>query len=173
MALRYGHRISIDLDLFGQPFAHSKILQSLLEAFDKDIIVESVPGDWAIFSFITKVKVDILPHNDTQLSSIEEFDNIRLFSEPDSIAMKMKAIFGRGTKKDFWDMYEILHRYKLDEVNQFYTQKYPHQELLISVPQALTYFQDAENTPDPISLKNQDWTQVKSFLSKTVREYLA
>lgn len=35
----------------------------------------------------------------------------------------------------------------------FHKLKYPEQNLLITIPQAVTYFIDAEDSEDPISLK--------------------
>jgi hypothetical protein len=43
---------------------------------------------------------------------------------------------------------------------------------LITVPQALTYFADAEESEDPVSMKKQTWKSVKEFISLKVREYL-
>jgi hypothetical protein len=55
---------------------------------------------------------------------------------------------------------------------ELHKQKYPSQMLLISTPQALTYFDDANESEDPISLKGQTWEEVKRIISKAVREYL-
>jgi len=43
---------------------------------------------------------------------------------------------------------------------------------LITIPNAITYFADAEESEDPISLKNQNWEGVKEFISSKVSEYL-
>jgi hypothetical protein len=40
------------------------------------------------------------------------------------------------------------------------------------VPQAITYFADAEESEDPISMKNQTWDSIKEFISSKVRAYL-
>ena len=52
-------------------------------------------------------------------------------------------------------------------------QKYPSQQLLISIPQAITYFDDAEESEEPVSLKNQTWNSVKKSIQKSVSEYLS
>lgn len=44
--------------------------------------------------------------------------------------------------------------------------------LLISIPQALTYFADAEESEAPVSLKGQTWEGVKRFIQQHVNEYL-
>ena len=86
--------------------------------------------------------------------------------------MKVQAVLGRGKKKDFWDISELLKHYSVQNFIDFHTNKYSYQNLLISVPQALTYFSDADESEDPISLKGQTWESVKSEIQKKVREYL-
>lgn len=86
--------------------------------------------------------------------------------------MKVNAILGRGKKKDFWDMYEILHHISLEDIIKFHKRKFPSQMLLISIPQALIYFADAEESEDPVSLNGQSWEMVKSYLQKKVKEFL-
>ncbi|MCF0056936.1 hypothetical protein LXL81_14300 [Dyadobacter sp. CY356] len=86
--------------------------------------------------------------------------------------MKINAILGRGKKKDFWDLYEILHQFSLSEVINFHREKFPSQMLLISIPQSITYFSDAEESEDPISLNGQTWESVKAYIQNTVKDYL-
>ena len=100
-------------------------------------------------------------------------DGIRMFSTEDIIAMKVQAILGRGKKKDFWDIAELLQHFPVANFVRFHEEKYTTQNLLITIPQAITYFEDAEESEDPISLKNQTWDSVKEFISSKVREYLA
>jgi hypothetical protein len=45
--------------------------------------------------------------------------------------------------------------------------------LLISVPQALIYFNEAEESEDPISLNGQTWESVKKTIRAAVRDYLS
>src|SRR5260221_2236786 len=99
-------------------------------------------------------------------------DAIRMYSTADIIAMKINAILGRGKKKDFWDIYELLHHYSIEEMIRFYKIKYPQQLLLISIPHTLIYFTDAEESEEPISLKGQTWDSVKKFIAQKVNEYL-
>ncbi|WP_157098003.1 hypothetical protein [Niabella ginsenosidivorans] len=43
---------------------------------------------------------------------------------------------------------------------------------LISVPQAMLYFDDAEADDDPVSLKGQTWESVKNNIKQHVNNYL-
>ncbi len=67
---------------------------------------------------------------------------------------------------------EKLNHYPLADFVNFHHEKYSKQNLLISVPSALTYFADADESEDPVSLKGQTWKSVQSFISKKVSEYL-
>ena len=45
--------------------------------------------------------------------------------------------------------------------------------LAISIPNAITYFIDADETEEPVSFKNQTWAGVKKGIQQAVREYLS
>jgi hypothetical protein len=79
---------------------------------------------------------------------------------------------GRGKEKDFWEIAELLKHFSVADFIQFHQEKYATQNLLITVPQAITYFADADESEGPISLKNQTWESVKEFINAKVREYL-
>ena len=106
------------------------------------------------------------------IPSIEVVDNIRMFSDPDIGAMKIQAILGRGRKKDFWDLFELLQHYSLQEIMDWHREKYPAQMLAISIPNAITYFVDADESEDPVSFKKQTWSQIKKGIQQAVRDYL-
>ena len=69
-------------------------------------------------------------------------------------------------------MAELLNHYSILDFINFHKEKYATQNLFITVPQAITYFADAEESEDPISLKKQTWLSVQEFIKKKVREYL-
>ena len=95
-----------------------------------------------------------------------------MFSTEDIIAMKVQAILGRGKKKDFWDIAELLNHFSVNDFINFHKEKYTTQNLLITVPQAITFFADADESEDPISLKKQTWDTVKKVISAKVDEFL-
>jgi len=45
--------------------------------------------------------------------------------------------------------------------------------LLVSIPQALCYFDEAEESAAPICLKNHNWEEIKIKIQNEVRNYLA
>jgi hypothetical protein len=86
--------------------------------------------------------------------------------------MKISAILNRGVKKYFWDIAELLKHYSVQHFKDCYIKKFPSQQLLISIPFAMTYFADADESEDPVSLKGQTWNSEKSFISQKVSDYL-
>ena len=173
LALRFGHRKSVDLDLFASAeFDINTVLAALEENFPatyRHISTNSV----GIFGYIENVKIDLIKYHFYPIIApkIEE-DGIRFLSNEDIMAMKINAILKRGVKKDFWDIAELLEHYSVNEIIDNYMKKYPNQMLLISIPRALTYFEDAEESEEPVSLKSQTWSDVKEKISGKVDEFL-
>ena len=173
LSLQYGHRISADLDLFSTKEFDAQFIATVLEKHFPNFTYLNVTNPIGLFGYIGDVKVDFVKyHYHPTLQAPKEIQGIRFMSTPDIIAMKVNAILKRGVKKDFWDTAELLEHYSIKDFIAFYNQKFRSQQLLISIPQALTYFDDAEETEDPVSLKGQTWESVKNFIQQKVRDYL-
>lgn len=173
LSLYYGHRSSVDLDLFVTRDFQVEDLIPVLEKNFPGFTYSNIHNPVGVFAFIDNIKVDFVRyHYYPVLEAAVITDGIRLFSVPDIIAMKIAAILKRGVKKDFWDICELLDHYSIDEFIDFYNRKFPNHQLLISIPQALTYFADAEQSEDPISLKGQTWNKVKKSIQQKVSHYL-
>lgn len=173
LALRYGHRSSVDLDLFyHKEFDHSIIENELYREFESDFLHETGHMKWGIFCYIKKIKVDIVYFPHLPIGVVENENGIRMYSSADIAAMKIQAILGRARKKDFWDLYELLQHYSLQQLMDWHKRKYPNQMLAISIPNAITYFVEAEQSETPVSFKGQTWGKIKKGISKVVSDYL-
>ncbi len=173
LSLKHGHRSSVDLDLFlNKQFDHNLITASLKRQFGKGYAVESKNVKWGIFCYVNNIKVDIVYYKHPLIQEIEIVEGIRMYSDNDIAAMKINAILGRGTKKDFWDLHELLQKFSLAEIISFHEKKFPEQNLLITIPQAIVYFDDADETNPPVSFKHQKWEVIKKDIQKKVREFL-
>ncbi|MCF8371896.1 MAG: nucleotidyl transferase AbiEii/AbiGii toxin family protein [Bacteroidales bacterium] len=173
LSLRYGHRSSIDLDLFfHEKFTHETIISELENEFGDDFDYKKLHTHFGIFCFLKNVKVDLVyfPHLPIETFYIEE--KIRFYSKADIAAMKIQAILGRAKKKVFWDLHELLQHFSLQQLMDWHKQKYPNQMLAISIPHAITYFADADESEAPVSFKGQTWEKIKKDLSKIVSDYL-
>jgi hypothetical protein len=173
LSLRYGHRSSVDLDLFyHEKFDSSLIEHELMEKFGTNYYSEGGHKNFGIFCYLNKVKVDIVYFPHLPIAPIEIENGIRFYSSADIAAMKIQAILGRGKKKDFWDLHELLKHFSLQQIIDWHKQKYPNQMLAISIPNAITYFVDADESETPVSFKKQTWVGVKKAISKLVSDYL-
>lgn len=105
------------------------------------------------------------------LSHVKEEDGIKLAQMEDIAAMKLSAITGRGTKKDFVDISILLQYFSLKEMLEFYLQKYyDGSEFLVL--KSLGYFEDAELDPEPVMLHKLDWQQTKANVISALKGYL-
>ena len=174
LSLKYGHRISEDLDLFSSIDFSKDELIGILSAKFHNFSFRENSLTVGLFCNINGVKVDLVKNHWFRLiDEVEVIEGIRMLGSRDLFAMKIFAILKRGQKKDFFDVCELLKRYSLKDGIAFYEQKYPEQRVLISIPSALTWFDDAENSPDPLSLNGTSWEDVKQSIRAAVREYLA
>jgi predicted nucleotidyltransferase component of viral defense system len=174
LSLQYGHRISVDLDLFSTIEFDNQTIVSALEKEFPGFTYRNVTNPIGLFGYIDDIKVDFVKyHHHPVIKPPSITEGIRFMSTPDIIAMKINAILKRGVKKDLWDIAELLNHYTLSDFIKFYHAKFPSQQLLISIPQAITYFDDAEETEDPISLKDQTWESVKKIIQQKVRDFLS
>jgi hypothetical protein len=173
LSLQYGHRSSIDLDLFyHEKFDIHGTVESLEATFQKRFVYKQQTTGFGIFCFIDNIKVDIVHYPHRPISAIFKEDEIRMYGSSDISAMKIQAILGRAKKKDFWDLFELLQHYSLQQLIEWHKQKYPSQMLAISIPHAMTYFVDAEESEPPVSFKNQTWEIVKKGIQHAVSDYL-
>ncbi len=174
LSLRYGHRISIDLDLFSiVDFENENIIKAIEKQFT-NFEYRSTNNSVGIFGFIDDVKIDLVKHYYfKQIDKAIVVDSIRMFSDKDIMAMKIFAIMKRAQKKDFWDIAELLQHYSVQDIIDAYNEKYPSHQLLISIPHALTYFVDADESEDPVSLKGQTWESVQKIIKQKISEYLS
>lgn len=173
LALKFGHRISVDLDLFSESiFQNSDIINVLKAHYQSNFSLDGSIEQFGIFCYINGIKVDIVKHKHPLISSIIEEDSIRMYGSEDICAMKVNAILGRGKKKDFFDLAELFKHFTLDEIILFYEKKFFEQRLLISIPQAITYFEEANESEDPVSLNGETWDSVQQTIKKVVNEYL-
>jgi len=173
LSLKYAHRSSIDLDLFyHEKFNQPQILRELESLFGDKFVYIQQHSQFGIFCFIDNVKVDFIHYSHLLIKPIESIDEVRFYSNEDIAAMKIQAILGRAQKKDFWDLFELLQHYSLQQIMDWHKLKYPSQMLAISIPHAITYFVDAEETEEPVSYKDQSWERVKKGIQQVVRDYL-
>ncbi len=167
LALQFGHRMSIDIDLFTlDDFDNNNLIEILSKSFDVSIEFENRN---MVITYINNIKVDFVKMGYPILFEPLLIENIRMLDIRDIVAMKLKAIAQRGSKKDFFDIYFFLQQMKMESMLQLFKKKFEQHELFYIV-KSLTYFNDAENDADPILFdKDVTWAKVKTLIHEKVK----
>ncbi len=169
LALQIGHRKSIDIDLFGKVEMDSLPLGELLGRY---INIEIIKKSKNINIFeINDVKVDFVNYSYPWLQDEVVIDGIRLAHVTDIAAMKIAAITGRGSRKDFVDLFFLLKKMKLTDIISYYNQKYFDASTYLAI-KSLTYFEDADQGMELDMLVDVEWNEVRDTIQKEVKDYL-
>lgn len=169
LALQLGHRQSVDLDFFStSPIDQDKII-SIFRQMGTCVINNQTKNILQVD--LNGIKVDVVDYS--QYDWIDEpiyEEGLSLASAKDIAAMKINAIIGRGTRKDFVDLYVLLQHWSLKEIMTFYHTKYPdyseYRALL-----SLTYFDDADQQSMPIMFISDKWEDMKLTIIDNVKQY--
>jgi hypothetical protein len=146
LALQIGHRESIDIDLFGYKELDELELSDFLSTLGKIQILKKSKN--ILIYTIDGIKVDLVNYRYPWLYPCLNLENQRLADQRDIAAMKLNAISGRGSKKDFIDLHFLLKKYSLSEMIGYYNKKFlGGSEFLVL--KSLTYFDDADLDESP------------------------
>lgn len=168
LALQYGHRQSVDLDFFGKIDSTSGELRDMLQEIGATR-VHKESANIKIYD-VDNIKIDFVNYKYDWIDRAVEEDGILLASPVDIAAMKINAVEGRGTKKDFIDVNELLKHYTLEEILNFYTLKYPEHSIFRALL-SLTYFEDAESQLMPKMFVKDSWEVMKARISNEVKKF--
>lgn len=165
-ALQLGHRASLDLDFFTEKKFPTEIVLKQLEELPGFKLDET--SKWTILGSFPKVKFSHFYYPYPLISKTSVFSNINIASLADIAAMKIDAICGRGTKRDFIDLYFLLkEKFSLDKILKFYDKKYNRlSNNIYHITKSLNYFMDAESQDSPKMLTEVSWQEVKDFFQK-------
>jgi hypothetical protein len=122
LALQIGHRISIDLDFFGNTTVDFDLLKLDISASYNFTVEHNTKN--ILIGFIDGIKVDFVRYKYSLIRPPVIDQDIRMLSIEDIGCMKLAAITGRGRKRDFFDLYFILREISLKELLDLYVVKY-------------------------------------------------
>lgn len=170
LALNIGHRQSIDFDFFiPSDFDTSAIIYRLSQI---GIYERENEERNTINGRFNDVRISFFGYKYVVIDEIKEYGNVRLAGLKDIAAMKLEAISGRGSKKDFIDMYFLLQLFSLDQILEFHSRKYGHGLAnRYHHLKSLVYFDDAEDEIMPVMIRPVEWKTVKSLFKNIVKNY--
>jgi len=163
LALRLGHRVSEDFDFFRtDEFSPDRLHQCLGEVGSVELLQED---DRTLTSIVSGVKVSFFSVPDGFLFPTTAYSFFGLADLRDIALMKLAAISGRGSRKDYIDLYTILRGdLSLEQCFQWLPDRYGEGRVnTYHVLKSLTYFDDAEREPMPHMLEPFDWAECKAF----------
>lgn len=170
LALQIGHRKSVDLYFFGS------IVKGEFEVanpFASNFTTERLRNTENIKIFlINGIKVDIVNYGYGWLDEPVNKGDIRMASLSDIGAMKVSAVTGRGTKKDFIDLCFLLQLFSMKQLINLYLQKYDDGSEFLAL-KSLGYFKDADDSEMPDMIIKKPWHEVKLEISSSLKEYIS
>ena len=163
LALRLGHRKSIDLDLFTkEEFDLEEVKEMLIEKYDLKVSYERKQ---TLKGFINNVMIDCIRFDYPHLYEPDIIEDIRLESIPDIIAMKLSAIAQNGTRiKDFIDIATLSVCYSFNDMLDFYTKKFPNANVIMPI-KAINYFDEIDFNESVVMLNGTfNWKKIEKRL---------
>lgn len=156
------HRKSNDLDFFTEQ--EIDFLKEI--SFFKNYEISLIKKD-TLYLIINNVKISLFYYPYPLIFPKNKIDNLDIANLIDIFLMKLLAIVQRGSKKDFIDIYFIIHELKIDkeEIYSLFKKKYGEFNKLI-LSKALVYFEDADKELMPKMIKKVKWEDIKKFFIK-------
>ena len=177
LSLQLGHRESVDIDLFTdseygsidfeklekiifQTFPHAESLYQGDALMGKSYFIGNNPNDL--------IKLDLF-YTDRFVFPLIVYDNIRFASIEEVAAMKLEVIGHSGRKKDFWDLHELLERFSIHQLMEFYFKRYPYSYSKSDLLKKTVDFKNAENDFVPNCYKDKSWELIKLDLEELIK----
>ena len=179
LALQFGHRVSVDFDLFTSPGKYPARLLDRIRSTAGTLQVIQDKHD-TLDVLLDTVKCSFFSYPYPFSDAVGTYHGVALADALDIAATKLVAIAQRGAKKDFVDLYVCLRHYTFEAVFANALRRFGRDSMNpVSIGKALVYFADARNDPDPplvaASMMNSEavrWESVEAFFSARLREFV-
>ena len=147
------------------------MLLQRIQTLDGFALVAKAPH--TLHATVQETKVSFLGYAYPVLFPTNPFLDVAVADPRDIACMKVSAVAGRGTKRDFVDLYLCAERYGLKEILRLFDQKFAQTNYSrIHILKSLTFFGDAEKDPMPHMLVALDWDTVKQFFLREAPKLL-
>ena len=172
LALQIGHRDSVDFDFFKEgEIETQKLFNDLEEFFDRRHLLK-VQEERNTLGLIVddSIRLSFFGYKYKLIKELIDEENLNLASVEDIGCMKLSAITGRASNKDYIDLYYILQNNRLADLLEKAAEKFPDLDRNL-ILKSLVYFEDVNL--EPIMFKNNnhvDFEEVKKFLEEKVKE---
>jgi hypothetical protein len=154
LALQFGHRISYDLDFFThQHFQTERVISRIRSLGIAFQVISEEEG--TLIAEVGGIKVSLFHYDYVFLEKPVTYRNIRLAGVLDIASMKVIAISQRGTKRDFVDLFVILHEIPFYRIAEHMTRRFGKERMNpLHIGKSMVYFSDADSNHE-IGSKDQ------------------
>jgi len=148
LALQIGHRDSVDFDFFSEQAFDTERLFDLLGTAFQGVPLVKVQDERNTLTIVAdrSIKLSFMCYPYPLLRPLIRSDHFDLADIADIGCMKLSAITGRGTMKDYIDLHFILQRISLKELLPLCAVKLPQLDRAL-ILKALVYFDDLDQEP--------------------------
>lgn len=177
LSLQLGHRESMDIDLFTDAEYGSIDFENI-----EDILTGAFPYFESLYKgdvgmgksyFIGNSKDDLVKldmfYTDKFILPALLYDSIRLSGLEEVAAMKLEIVGQGGRKKDFWDLHELLKKLSLNQMINFYLERYPYNYSKKHLLKKIVDFKNAEDDFRPNCYLNKSWELIKLDFEELVK----
>ncbi|MCR4406916.1 MAG: nucleotidyl transferase AbiEii/AbiGii toxin family protein [Anaerolineae bacterium] len=172
LALRLGHRVSVDLDFFSETDevledSRAEIVAALQQRRVVHVL-EDVVGN--LLLEIEGYRVGFFGYGYALLEPPDELEGVQVASLADLGLMKLDAIADRGARKDFYDTYFISQHIPLDHLLDQSLLKYPYvRGFGMMVLEGMVDFERADQQAPVETIPPVDWETIKEFFVQELR----
>lgn len=172
LALHLGHRDSIDFDFFSEDDIHTKeLFNRLRKIFEnhKLLKIQEEPNTLTVL-IDESIKISFFTYKYKLIDETISDENLTYAGVADIGCMKLSAITGRASNKDYIDLYFILKLFSLSDLLDKTHKKYPELDRNL-ILKSLVYFEDV--TDEKIIFKNNNdiaFEKVKKRLKNEVKK---
>ncbi|MFC1628697.1 nucleotidyl transferase AbiEii/AbiGii toxin family protein [Gemmatimonadota bacterium] len=163
LALQFGHRTSEDLDFFrSHDFDVDELLVQLSESGKIEVTSRARN---TLHCFMNGTRLSFLKLEAPLLYQSSLYRGLMIADPGDIAILTVIAIGGRGSRKDFIDLYTYLQNVPGLErlLDQLESRDSSIDWNRYHLLKSLTWFEDAEQEPMPAMLVDMDWEDVKDF----------
>ncbi len=169
LSLLFGHRISVDIDLFTDTEYNTIDFDAIDKIFSDsfnyvEIVIggdNSIGRSYYIGSNENNIIKTDLFCTDTFVFPVIEMNGLRLVRTEEIIAQG-------GRKKDFWDMHELMEKFSWNDMLDIYQKRCPYNYSREEIITKLTDFTEADFDFDPHCLKNKYWELTKLDIEESI-----
>ena len=166
LSLQLGLRESYDFDFCVKSEFNNEILLDELKSIGNVEVIQNQKGTCDVLLNGVQVSFFYYPNKVlADFTKAEEIPQLNIASVLDIAVMKLIAIGGRGAKKDFFDLYNIIEKCNISsyEFVNGLKQKCGENINYVNIIMGLSYFEDAEDEILPNTFVNYNWENIKKF----------